>query len=272
MNEIAIIICFYKNDSLKYIKQMFSSLKTQSYKKFDIFVQMDGKCDDNVEQYLKELKKNSYIKYLGEREQNKGFAYSLNEIINAVLQEKRYKYIARMDSDDICTKDRIKKQYLFMQEHPSIGACGGWIEEFDTKKHTTQIIKYPEKDEQIKTQLVKRNPMAHVTVFFRADFFNKVGFYDETMLNEDYELWIRAISKKIELYNLQEVLVKVRVGDDFFNRRKNFKRALEVFKLKIEVTKMFSFGIKGYLYAFAHFMLFMSPNWVKYIVYKNFRG
>ena len=272
MNKIAVIICVYKNDTFEQFNQMFESLEKQTLKNFDIFVQLDGKIKSDLYSYLDNLKNSSKIVYLGKREENKGFAYSLNELVNIVLESGQYKYIVRMDSDDICMIDRIEKQYKFMEKNPQIDVCGGWIEEFNIDDGSSQIIKYPEKNSEIIAHLAKRNPIAHVTTFLRADFFHKVGLYDKSKLNEDLDLWIRALAQGVLFYNIQEVLVKVRTSDDFFSRRKNFKRAVEVMQLKIIATKVFSFGIKGYIYAFLHFILFMSPSWLKSTIYKNLRG
>ena len=35
-----------------------------------------------------------------------------------------------MDTDDIALPDRFEKQTAFMEAHPEIDACSGWIDEF----------------------------------------------------------------------------------------------------------------------------------------------
>jgi len=271
MNEIAVVLCVYKNDTVEQFDEMFQSLQNQTWNHFDVFVQQDGKIDQLLENYLDLKYQQKEIFYLRKRNTNRGFAYSLNEIISHVISANKYQYIMRMDSDDICVENRIEKQYNFLEKHPEIEVCGGWIEEFNTDDKTLQVIQYPKGNTAIIQHLKKRNPVAHVTTFFRVEFFEKVGSYDDSKLNEDFDLWIRALGKKAQFYNLQEVLVKVRTNNAFFNRRKNIRRALEVMQLKFKSTKMFSFGIQGYLYAVAHFMLFMSPGWMKSFVYKNLR-
>lgn len=271
MNVIAVILCVYKNDTLEQFDEMFKSLRSQTYTHFDVFVQQDGKIDQDLENYLDEKHQQKEIYHLNKRDTNQGFAYSLNEIISHVISCKHYQYIMRMDSDDICVLNRMEKQYEFLEKHPEIDVCGGWIEEFNTDDKTVQVIQYPKGNTAIIQHLKRRNPVAHVTTFFRVEFFEKVGLYDENKLNEDFDLWVRALGKRVGFYNLQEVLVKVRTNNAFFGRRKNIKRAFEVMQLKFKSTQMFSFGITGYLYAVAHFILFMSPAWIKSLVYKNLR-
>jgi hypothetical protein len=114
--------------------------------------------------------------------------------------------------------------------------------------------------------------MAHVTVCFRNRFFDTIPAYNDKKLNEDFDLWICALKKGLVLHNLQEVLVEVRTSNAFFNRRRNIKRAWEVMLLKIDASRYFSFGLQGYVYALAHFVLFLSPSWLKQFIYKNLRG
>jgi GT2 family glycosyltransferase len=269
MNHTAIIMSVYKNDKLPYLKEALDSLYNQT-KKADIFIQLDGRVPLEIERFLDEELERKKIAYLGKREQNIGLAGSLNELLEVVLA-KGYPYIARMDADDISVPERIAKQVDFLDKHPEISAVGGWIEEFNVDTGERQIVQYGESHEALKQNLLKRNPLAHVTICFRNTFFDTISCYDTTKLNEDFDLWIKAFKKDIQLHCLQEVLVKVRTSNAFFDRRKNITRAKEVMLLKFDATRAFGFGIKGYLYAVAHFVLFLSPGWMKRYLYKKMR-
>ncbi|MBU1659123.1 glycosyltransferase [bacterium] len=270
MHKIALIMSVYKNDKEKYVKECLESLLFQTCKEFDIFIQFDGRVERGVEAYLDALYKNNTIAFLNKRDENKGLAYSLNALLDVVLAQN-YAYIARMDADDICDKHRIQKQYDFMSRHVEVDVCGGFIEEFNMDTNETQVISYPQNHDEILQNFKKRNSMAHVSTFFRSTFFKNAGVYDTSKLNEDFDLWIRGLSAGCRFYNLQEVLVKVRTDNAFFARRKNIKRAKEIMELKFQATKIFSFGISGYLYGLAHFVLFMLPSAFKQFIYKNFR-
>ena len=267
--KIAIIMSVYKNDKLNYLQEALNSLYNQT-KKADIYIQQDGKLPQELEGYLDiELNKDR-ITYLGKRDENLGLSTSLNELLKIVLP--RYTYIVRMDADDISVSTRIDKQVSFLESHPDIEAVGAWIEEFNMDTDERQVVRYGEYHDALKQNIMKRNPLAHVTICFRNTFFDTISSYDTKKLNEDFDLWIKAIKNNVKLHCLQEVLVKVRTSDDFFARRKNLKRAKEVMFLKFDATKTFGFGIKGYIYAVAHFVLFLSPSTVKRYLYKNMRN
>lgn len=269
MSEIAVIMSVYTNDKLTYVQKALESIYDQT-KKVDIFIQQDGNILYELENYLDKEFGEQRIVYLGKRNYNIGLAGSLNELLTIVLPN--YEYIVRMDADDISVADRIQKQVDFMEKNRDIQVLGGWIEEFNMDTDNHQTIKYEETCEGIKKSLLKRNPIAHVTVCFRHSFFDIISGYNTTMKNEDFDMWIRALKKDVKFHNLQEILVRVRTNNAFFNRRKEINRAKEVMLLKIDATRTFGFGLQGYIFAIAHFLLFMSPSWLKKIIYKNLRG
>ena len=55
---------------------------------------------------------------------NKGVAFSLNVGIQTARDLPDVKFIARMDSDDICFKDRLMAQVSFLELNPNIDICG----------------------------------------------------------------------------------------------------------------------------------------------------
>jgi glycosyltransferase involved in cell wall biosynthesis len=195
----------------------------------------------------------------------------LGNALNEGLKHCSHELVARMDSDDVSLPHRFETQLAVFQNDSNIDVCGGWIEEFNEDTGENQTIQYPQNHNNILLGMKKRNSIAHVTTLFRNTFFKKAGQYNQNMKNEDFELWIRGLKSQCQFYNLQEVLVKVRTSNAFFNRRKNFARAFEVMKIKFNATKYFSFGISGYIYAVAHFILFMLPSSLKQFMYKNFR-
>lgn len=68
------------------------------------------------------MKKNYQVIALSE---NKGLANSLN----VVIQKAQYALIAQMDSDDICFKDRFKKQVKYVTTE-NLDIIGGQIVDF----------------------------------------------------------------------------------------------------------------------------------------------
>tara|TARA_Y100001980_G_C14546338_1_gene326365 strand:+ start:1038 stop:1871 length:834 start_codon:yes stop_codon:yes gene_type:complete len=268
--ESLVILSVYKNDLIENLMECMESIFSQSYKSYEIYVQEDGIVKQDVHNYLQELLKKEKISHLGTRKENRGLAFSLNELIRLGML-KNFEYYFRMDADDICTFDRFSKQISFLKSNSSISVCGGLIEEFNTENDFSHKVDYPKDDFRIKQKMVLRNSMAHVTTCLRKQFFEIVGLYDETKKNEDYDLWIRAIGENINFGNIDSVLVKVRVDNNFYNRRRDHDRAKELLLLKIKCVNILKLTRYNYIYAFGQYLVFMSPSFIKKFLYKNIR-
>ena len=83
LNNLAVIMSLYKNDRLEFVKLAVESILGQTYKDFDYYIQFDGAIDASVETYLIGLK-DERIK-ISARSENKGLAYSLNELLQIVM-------------------------------------------------------------------------------------------------------------------------------------------------------------------------------------------
>lgn len=173
-NSVAVIMSVYKNDRLEYLQECIDSLYTQTFKEFDIFIQLDGKVPKEIEGYLDEELNDNKIKILNKRDENKGLAYSLNELLHLAI-EQGYEYFVRMDADDISMPERLQHQYEYMQNNHEIDVCGGEIEEFNIDSGAAQRIIYPKTHQEIFEGMKKRNSMAHVTTFFE-EVFSKSRF------------------------------------------------------------------------------------------------
>lgn len=77
----------------------------------------------------------------------------------------------------------------------------------------------PEKDEEIKKRIKRKNPINHVTVAFKKNKVIEAGNYMDMPYFEDYYLWARMIKKGCLFYNIQECLVRVRGGNEMIKRR-----------------------------------------------------
>ena len=268
MSEVAIIMSVYRNDNLKDLEEALDSLYTQT-KKVDIFIQQDGEVSMELETYLSMELESQKIEYLGKREENKGLAYSLNELIH---KTESYAYIARMDADDISLPNRITSQYDFMEKNKNIDVLGGYIKEFGDDIEYEKIVKYPLQHNEMYNFFSKRVPLAHVSTFFRKSFFEKAGVYrTNTLSNEDTLLWLDGFKSGCQFANMDEIIVKVRVSSDFFSRRGGLRKAWGDFKDRLLVIKSLGYNFSSYLYAVALFMVNIAPAKVKIFLYQRLR-
>jgi len=215
--------------------------------------------------------KDGKITYLGDRAENKGLAFSLNELLKVVLQ-KGYTYIARMDADDISKSNRFKLQSIYLDEHRDIDVVGGYIEEFSDEIDYDKIVRYPLNHAGMFDFFSKRVPLAHMTVMYRSTFFEKSGLYPTSSpTNEDTLMWMQGFKNGCKFANIPEILVEVRVNSSFFGRRGGVSKAWSDFRDRILVIRTLRYNILSYLYATAIFFINIAPEKIKKYAYRRFR-
>ncbi len=270
MCDVAVVLSLYKNDCLNTLVQALESLFLQT-KRVDIFVQQDGRVTEDVEKYLDKLLEEKKISYLGKGVENKGIAPSYNELFTEVLK-RDYKYIARMDADDISVLTRIELQYTFMEKYQDIDVVGGSIEEFGDNFEYNKIVTYPLSHSEIFEFFAKRAPLANVTTFFRVSYFEKAGLYPtRSPTNEDTLFWLSGFRNHCMFANLDSILVKVRVSRDFFERRGGVTKAWSDLKDRWLVIRTLRYNFNSYLYALALFVINLSPPSIKKFLYQKLR-
>ena len=271
-NRILISIPVYRNDTPSYVEKSISSIVCQLKENDKLIIQVDGFINDDLNK--------SILKYLDYKnisiffyKINRGLPSVLNEAIQYFI-DNNFTYFARMDADDISMPDRLEKQYLFLENNKDIDVVGGAIEEIDEFSNSRgKIVYYPLSHNECLKFFKQRDPIAHPTAFFRKSYFEKAGIYNETYKkNQDTILWYNGFKNNCKFANLDEVILKYRITNDFFvNRRSGWNRATNFLKDGFFINYNLGFGILSYLYAFIFFILTISPTFLKKIAYKYLR-
>ena len=159
---------------------------------------------------------------------NVGLALALNNAINLV----KTKWIARADSDDINMTNRFEKQIeSALNDYDVIGSN---ILEFDQSNRFKEFEKkMPLNNIDIKEYLKSRNPINHMTAFYKTDLVKKVGGYPNIYKREDYGLWIKLINYGAIFCNIDETLVKVNAGGSLYKRRRGIRNIPAEFTLQL---------------------------------------
>ena len=272
MSQIVALLTVYQNDRLPAFQSALESLYGQSLSSFDIYVQEDGPVDKEIHDYLTDELACQRITFLGTRDENKGFDYSLNELIDRAMHLK-YDYMVRMDADDIAVSDRLERQLSFMESHPEVDVCGTFIEEFGEDINYIKLVKYPLSHQAMLRFFQKRVPIAHVSAFFRCSYFKKAGLYETQghWNNGDTLMWMKGFAANCQFANIDYIGVKVRVNQDFFSRRGGLKKAWSDFKNRLTVNHTLGFGPLAYGYACSTFVVNLLPSTMKKYAYKYLR-
>lgn len=190
-------------NGMPYLPSAISSILNQTYKNLEVIVINDGSTDDSLK-YLKTLR-DKRVKIITNKS-NLGLVYSLN----IGLKNAKGEYIARMDSDDISHKMRIKKQFAFLIKNDQVDLCGSWVLVINEKSQKIGLKKTPLTHKKIVKFLDWYSPIIHPTFFATREFYKSVNGYSQQFeFAEDYDLLIRG--KKNHIYaNMPEALLSFR--------------------------------------------------------------
>jgi glycosyltransferase involved in cell wall biosynthesis len=269
-HKIAVIMSVYKNDKLSFLKLAVESILNQTYKNFDFFIQCDGEINNECRSFLLNISDERV--YLKERNENKGLAISLNELLKKYILFKNYKYIARMDADDISVLSRFEKQIHFLEQNDEIDCLGTWAIEINEEGEKYFKKKMPSSHKECYRLFEIRDCLIHPSVMFRKKYFEKSGLYPEdTYFGEDTLMWAQGFKNGAKFGNLPEYLIKFRVDNDFFKRRRGMKHAKSILSLRKKVILMLNFGPKSIIYAYMYAIVKVLPTRILNVIYKYSR-
>lgn len=242
--KFSVLLPIYIEDQQSCVKECINSLLNQTLPANEIVIVKDGKLLDDTEKLLNDFySRNQKIIKIYSFDEHKGLGLALRD---GVLLCK-YPYIARMDADDVCVKDRFEKQIKYLETN-DIDVLGGWIEEYNEKMtETIGIRKVPSEERDIIKKGKYRSPFNHPTVIFRKQKIIEVGNYENAFI-EDYILWGKLLTNNAKVHNLDEILVKCRVNDNSYKRRSGKKYIFDVIYMEKKLLKMKYINIFQYVY------------------------
>ena len=270
MQKLVVIESVYKNDKSAYLRLSLDSIFAQSFQDFKLLLYIDGPGPEGIWRVIRSYK-DERLKVI-DNPVNKGLATALNNLLSRC---KEYSFIARMEADDIALPDRFEKQIAYLEAHPEVDMVGGAINEIDENGNDRgKTTRYPCESDLCRAFFAKRNPVAHPTVMFRRSFFEKAGWEYPTdyVRNEDTRLWHEGYKHGCVIANIPDVVLNFRMTDSMFKQRRNGRNfAKSQLKLRKLIAKDLGYGTMAYLYAYAMYLLMISPSWVLKFAYKVFR-
>jgi glycosyltransferase involved in cell wall biosynthesis len=200
--RVSVLLAVYNGE--KYIKEAVESILNQSFKDFEFIIVDDGSTDSTAK-ILNEYKDHRIVRLVNEK--NMGLVGSLNKGLHMAKGE----FIARMDADDVSKKNRLEKQITFLDENPTVGVLGTYMEQVDENGKILSVFRPPLEHRAILLAMLRTTAIAHATVMMRKKVVLVNGGYDANFPHvEDTELWSRLILKT-NFANLPEPLYVRRI-------------------------------------------------------------
>lgn len=178
--KISVVLCCYNAHST--ISASIESVLHQTFTDFELIV-WDDCSTDNTPDIIKTYNDKRIRLFLNK--ENRGLGKSLQ----LACKEVRGKYIARMDSDDLCMPERLKKEYEFLESHPDFALVSSsviYIDEND--KVLGRSFPWTWASNQF-----KHISVVHPATMFRADAYRQSCGYLDLLGCEDRVLWSKLI-------------------------------------------------------------------------------
>lgn len=183
--RVSIGIPFYNPG--QYFQAAISSVLQQTFQDFELILLDDGSTDDSLA--IAQSFNDQRIKIISDGK-NRGLPARLNELINLSSGE----FIARMDADDLISRNRIALQVEFLTANPQLNLVSTGI---CSITNNNKVIGYREsrkQHQQLTTSatIFGRADIAHATIMARKTWYQRNNYNENAKLMEDYQLWIDA--------------------------------------------------------------------------------
>ena len=123
-------------------------------------------------------------------------------------------FVARMDADDISAPSRFTKQIEHLRKHKKLfalgtaaysfteGEVGSVVDCWEVPKDGMKVIKLETESWKVEWESYFRCAVIHPTVVMDRAKLLLLGGYSETSKAEDYDLWLRALTRGYLIANL----------------------------------------------------------------------
>lgn len=215
--KFSVLMSLYIKEKPEYFKACMESILTQTVMPDEIVIVKDGPVTEELDAVLREyVATNPSLYTIVPLATNRGLGLALAEGILHCRNE----LVARMDTDDICRKDRFELQLKEFEKDSALHICGSHILEFEEDPNNIVAQRrVPILDKDIKQYQKRRDGFNHVTVMYKKSSVLKAGNYQPCMLMEDTYLWVNMFLAGCNAINIDDYLVYARIGKDMFERR-----------------------------------------------------
>ncbi len=183
---VTILTLVYNN--AEYVLPALQHIKEQLYTPIEHIIVDDQSSDGSADTIKKWIDDNNYNCEFIVHKINKGICATLNEII---LRGKG-KYIFGA-SDDLMMPDKLIKDVEYLEANPSFAFCSSKMIIRNFKENTDKKKEYY--PTSFKDLLYGKSTIASPTATYRRQALIDIGLFDETLLFEDYDMFLRLLHK-----------------------------------------------------------------------------
>lgn len=166
------------------------SVFAQTHQDWELILMDDGSTDGSLELALSIDDPRVRVYSDG---RNKRLAARLNEVARLA----RHDFVARMDADDLMTRDRIERQLRTLVEHDEVDLVSAGLVSMSDELRASGVRVAPQGYEVTAAEvLAGRAWITHAAVLGRRPWFLRNPYDESLRVSQDTNLWIRACAKQ----------------------------------------------------------------------------
>ena len=226
---ISLITTFYNAE--KTISDTIKSTLNQTYNNFEHILVDDGSTDStadiihNIDSSLKIFKPGRI-----------GRANALNYAIEKSTGE----YIAILDADDLCFKNRLEVQNKILDNNKDISLTFSNAYYYDYKNKDIGISHFPLSHDDIVLNIKRLNPFpASSAMYRRKDFLETRGYNTKCLKSLDFNLYLEFLLNHKKFSGNADPLIKVRLDDQSWGKNDN-----ESLQLRYGIIGLINYNIE----------------------------
>lgn len=219
---VSILAANYNN--APYVIESLESIKQQTYPNIELII-IDDASVDNSPELIREWLKTADIphKYIV-HEKNKGLCSTCNEL----LRNANGKYISFIATDDKFLPEKISKQVKVLEncsDKVALVYSDTYLMDSDSKLRFGSFMatlckydfEYPPSG-NVLSHLENSHFLHWLSALVKKDVYNTVGYYDESLPFEDYDMSLR-VAKKFEIQFMHEIQTVYRVHSKSMSKK-----------------------------------------------------
>lgn len=251
----AVSVIFCVNRTNPHLAAAIGSVLAQSHRDFEFLIGANA-CSDEFIEELRSLTGDARIRLF--RTSLPQLAFTLNHLV----EQSRGALLIRMDADDVCEPQRFERLVAAAAANPAADVIGSWTTLIDENDRVIGRFTPPVSPSAVRRRMLSSSPIAHPTVVFRKKFWIESRGYLGGFVSEDFDLWLRALSRGATIINLPEFLLRYRVHSAQASRSRLGYAETAAHWYRELLARPSAYMACGWLVATAKCIVMPAKNWL----------
>jgi glycosyltransferase involved in cell wall biosynthesis len=210
MKPLVSVICVSYNHA-RFVVEALESVKSQTYSNVELIIVDDGSSDDSAVVIQQWMEKNPKAIFLNLK-QNIGYTKAFNK----AFQLAKGEFYIDLAADDVLLPNRIEKGVAgFLEKGNRYAIQFSDANFIDTEgkflgKHSDKFPHATIPQGDVYAEVLQRYFICSPTMLVRKSTLDALGGYDENLVYEDFNLWVR-IGRDYQFFYIEDALVNRRI-------------------------------------------------------------